>query len=66
MFDAIAPRYDLVNRLMTFGLDQSWRRTTVAALALPRHSVVLDLACGTGDLTRIARGEEIGTAVTFE
>ncbi len=36
MFDAIAPRYDLVNRLMTFGLDQSWRRDTVAALALLR------------------------------
>ena len=35
MFDAIAPRYDLVNRLMTFGLDQLWRRATIAALALP-------------------------------
>ncbi|MGP0031241.1 MAG: ubiquinone/menaquinone biosynthesis methyltransferase [Acidimicrobiales bacterium] len=54
MFDAIAPRYDLVNRLMTFGLDQSWRRTTVRALALPNGSLVLDLACGTGDLTRLA------------
>ena len=36
MFDTIAPRYDLVNRLMTFGLDQVWRRGTVASLALPR------------------------------
>jgi len=54
MFDAIAPRYDLVNRLMTFGLDQSWRRTTVKALALPGDSLLLDLACGTGDLTRLA------------
>ena len=35
MFDAIAPRYDLVNRLMTFGLDQSWRRRTITALGLP-------------------------------
>jgi demethylmenaquinone methyltransferase / 2-methoxy-6-polyprenyl-1,4-benzoquinol methylase len=50
MFDAIAPRYDLVNRVMTFGLDRSWRRTTVAALGLPAGSVVLDLATGTGDL----------------
>jgi len=56
MFDAIAPRYDLVNRLMTFGLDQSWRRTTVTALGLGTGSLILDLACGTGDLTRIAVG----------
>jgi demethylmenaquinone methyltransferase/2-methoxy-6-polyprenyl-1,4-benzoquinol methylase len=54
MFDTIAPRYDLVNRLMTFGLDQVWRRTTVSALALPRGARVLDLACGTGDLSRLA------------
>jgi demethylmenaquinone methyltransferase/2-methoxy-6-polyprenyl-1,4-benzoquinol methylase len=57
MFDAIAPRYDLVNRLMTFGLDQSWRRTTIGALGLPSDSLVLDVACGTGDLTRLARGK---------
>jgi demethylmenaquinone methyltransferase/2-methoxy-6-polyprenyl-1,4-benzoquinol methylase len=54
MFDAIAPRYDLVNRLMTFGLDQSWRRDTIDALALPEGSLLLDLACGTGDLSRLA------------
>jgi len=50
MFDAIAPRYDLVNRVMTFGLDRSWRRATVAELGLPAGSRVLDLATGTGDL----------------
>jgi len=55
MFDAIAPRYDLINRLMTFGLDQAWRRATIEALALPTGSLVLDLACGTGDLTRLAQ-----------
>ena len=33
MFDTIAPRYDLVNRIMTFGLDRGWRRATVASLA---------------------------------
>jgi demethylmenaquinone methyltransferase / 2-methoxy-6-polyprenyl-1,4-benzoquinol methylase len=54
MFDTIAPRYDLVNRVMTFGLDQHWRRSTVAALALPERACVLDLACGTGDLSRAA------------
>lgn len=52
MFDRIAPRYDVLNRIMTFGLDARWRRRTVAALELPATSVVLDVACGTGDLCR--------------
>ena len=55
MFDTIAPRYDLMNRLMTFGLDKGWRRSTVAALGLPQGAVVLDLACGTGDLSRLGQ-----------
>jgi demethylmenaquinone methyltransferase / 2-methoxy-6-polyprenyl-1,4-benzoquinol methylase len=50
MFDAIAPRYDLVNRIMTFRLDVRWRRKAVRLLALPEGSTVLDLASGTGDL----------------
>jgi demethylmenaquinone methyltransferase / 2-methoxy-6-polyprenyl-1,4-benzoquinol methylase len=50
MFDAIAPRYDLVNRIMTFRLDVRWRRRAVRALALPAGSRILDLASGTGDL----------------
>jgi demethylmenaquinone methyltransferase/2-methoxy-6-polyprenyl-1,4-benzoquinol methylase len=52
MFDAIAPRYDLVNRVMTFGMDRGWRRATVRSLGLAPGSLVLDLACGTGDLCR--------------
>jgi demethylmenaquinone methyltransferase/2-methoxy-6-polyprenyl-1,4-benzoquinol methylase len=52
MFDAIAPRYDLVNRIMTFRLDVRWRRLAVGSLAVRRGSRVLDLACGTGDLCR--------------
>jgi demethylmenaquinone methyltransferase/2-methoxy-6-polyprenyl-1,4-benzoquinol methylase len=50
MFDDIAGRYDLVNRVMTLGLDVGWRRRTVAELLLPGGSRVVDLACGTGDL----------------
>ena len=52
LFDTISPRYDLVNRLMTFGMDVGWRRTAVASLRLPGRSLVADLACGTGDLCR--------------
>jgi demethylmenaquinone methyltransferase/2-methoxy-6-polyprenyl-1,4-benzoquinol methylase len=52
MFDTIAPRYDLVNRIMTFRLDVRWRRSTVAALALGNGARVLDVASGTGDLCR--------------
>ena len=52
MFDAIAPRYDLVNRIMTFRMDVGWRRRTVRSLGLGAGSTVLDLASGTGDLCR--------------
>ena len=50
MFDAIAPRYNLVNRVMTFRLDVRWRRKAVRLLGLPQGSTVIDLAAGTGDL----------------
>jgi len=55
LFDRISPRYDLVNRVMTFGLDIGWRRRAVRELRLPRGSRVFDLACGTGDLCRELR-----------
>lgn len=48
MFDAIADRYDLLNRLMSMGRDRTWRIKTSAVLGSPSH--VLDLATGTGDL----------------
>ncbi len=50
MFDGIAARYDLMNRLMTFGIDQRWRRRTVDALQAKPGARILDLATGTGDL----------------
>jgi demethylmenaquinone methyltransferase/2-methoxy-6-polyprenyl-1,4-benzoquinol methylase len=52
MFDSIAPRYDLVNRIMTFGMDIGWRRRAVAGLRLEPGAVVIDVACGTGDFCR--------------
>jgi len=59
MFDAIARRYDLLNRLLSAGLDQRWRARAVDALALEGHEVVLDLCTGTADvaLGALARGE---------
>ena len=59
MFDAIAPRYDLVNRVMTFRMDVGWRRKTARALRLPAGSRVLDLACGTGDFCRELRKHDL-------
>ncbi len=52
MFDTISPRYDLVNRVMTFRLDVGWRRKTIKALGLPTGATILDLAAGTGDFCR--------------
>jgi demethylmenaquinone methyltransferase / 2-methoxy-6-polyprenyl-1,4-benzoquinol methylase len=58
MFDGIAARYDLVNRVISLGIDQSWRRKTVAALNLAPGHRVLDLATGTADLAiQVARTE---------
>jgi demethylmenaquinone methyltransferase/2-methoxy-6-polyprenyl-1,4-benzoquinol methylase len=51
MFAAIARRYDLNNRLHSFGRDQVWRRRAVEAAAVQPGDCVLDIACGTGDLT---------------
>ena len=50
MFDRIAPRYDLLNRLLSLGLDQRWRRRQVASLGLHGRARVLDLATGTADV----------------
>lgn len=68
MFDTIAPRYDLVNRIMTFRLDVGWRRRAIEALRLPPGSRVMDLACGTGDLCRdlaAAGHQPIGVDLSF-
>jgi demethylmenaquinone methyltransferase/2-methoxy-6-polyprenyl-1,4-benzoquinol methylase len=54
MFAAIAPTYDLMNRLMTFGQDQRWRRLALEACDLPPHSTLLDIGTGTGDVAYAA------------
>jgi demethylmenaquinone methyltransferase/2-methoxy-6-polyprenyl-1,4-benzoquinol methylase len=70
MFAAIAPSYDLNNRLHSFGRDQAWRRRAVREAALRESDVVVDVACGTGDLTeafaRAGAGHVIGVDFTRE
>lgn len=48
MFDGVAARYDLVNDVLTGGLDRGWRRATLAAVAPKPGERILDLAAGTG------------------
>ncbi|MEJ2084486.1 MAG: ubiquinone/menaquinone biosynthesis methyltransferase [Acidobacteriota bacterium] len=49
MFNEVAPRYDLLNRLLSARRDVSWRRSAARSLDLPADATVLDLCCGTGD-----------------
>ena len=50
MFDRIAPRYDLLNRVLSLGIDRRWRRFSVRQLVVPKNGRVLDIATGTGDV----------------
>ena len=51
MFNGIAPRYDLLNHLLSMGIDKSWRRKAMRELEGGRRGTVLDIACGTGDFS---------------
>ena len=65
MFDRIAPVYDVMNRAMTMGLDQRWRRLAAEAVVRPGDRV-LDAACGTGDLAvAAARAGGLVTGLDF-
>ncbi len=64
MFDKIAPRYDLLNRLLSLRQDVIWRRKMVSAMAVPDHGQVLDVACGTGDVILELRRQK-GMRVTI-
>ena len=50
MFNQIAPRYDFLNRILSFGIDKIWRKRLVKLAARSKASVILDVATGTGDL----------------
>ena len=54
MFDAIAPRYDLLNHVLSAGMDRGWRERAIDALDLPARARVLDLCTGTADLALAA------------
>jgi demethylmenaquinone methyltransferase/2-methoxy-6-polyprenyl-1,4-benzoquinol methylase len=61
MFDRIAPRYDLLNRMLSLGQDRRWRRRVARRVAGARPSKLLDVCTGTGDLAFASSG----TAVSF-
>ena len=62
MFDQIAERYDLLNRILSLGQDQYWRRRAVKALRIKAGDQILDVATGTGDLAiKIARTHPLAT-----
>ena len=64
MFQGISERYDLMNRLMTFGQDQAWRRYAVEMAALPPGGRLLDVGAGTGSLAIEALGNDPALRVT--
>lgn len=64
MFDSIAPKYDLLNHLLSAGVDRSWRRRLVGSIAVIKPSRVLDIATGTGDLALLIASKIDGVDVT--
>ena len=61
MFDRIAPKYDALNRVMSVGMDQRWRRRALDKIGVGEGDLVVDLACGTGDFCELVeeRGAEV-------
>src|SRR5262249_13818538 len=57
MFGSIAPRYDITNSVLSFGIHHHWKRLTVNSLGLPHESLVVDLCTGTGDLLPLLRSK---------
>ncbi|NCO40595.1 MAG: dimethylmenaquinone methyltransferase [Armatimonadetes bacterium CG_4_10_14_3_um_filter_66_18] len=65
MFSEIAPRYDLLNHLLSCGLDRYWRRTAVAEVAATKPRRVLDVCAGTGDLSVSLRAVGCGGSIVL-
>jgi demethylmenaquinone methyltransferase/2-methoxy-6-polyprenyl-1,4-benzoquinol methylase len=63
MFDAIAPRYDLLNHVLSAGMDRGWRNRAIDALELTQQARVLDVCTGTGDLALAAVDRQGGASV---
>lgn len=71
MFAIIAPRYDFITSFLSFGMDRGWKRILVNMLELKGNEKVLDLACGTGDITfalgeKLPSGQAVGLDITQE
>jgi demethylmenaquinone methyltransferase / 2-methoxy-6-polyprenyl-1,4-benzoquinol methylase len=65
MFNAVPPHYDFINTIITLGLDKGWRRRAALACLKDKPKQILDLGCGTGDLSiNIARLAEKDVAIT--
>ena len=63
VFDSVAPRYDVMNDLMSLGLHRLWKRAFVAAIAASPRETLLDLAAGTGDVAFLARERGAGRVI---
>lgn len=53
MFGRVAPRYDFITRAFSYGMDRGWKRQAVERAGLPARPFILDLACGTGDFSKL-------------
>jgi len=60
MFHTISPRYDFITRIFSYGMDPGWKRRAVKMADLPPNARVLDLACGTGDFSRLIAARDRG------
>ena len=60
MFATVAPRYDFITRAFSYGMDRQWKRSGVERAGLPRNPVVLDLASGTGDFSKLVAERDPG------
>lgn len=64
MFDHIAPKYDFMNRAMTFGIDKSWRKKAIKEIIRSEAEDILDIACGTGDMAIMMAKSMPGVNIT--